>query len=58
METDRKKKIEDLTNIELWEDMVYWVEQAQARSPSFVDEIYSIITKYLVEMKKRLEAQE
>ena len=51
----KKQRIEDLTNIELWEDLVYWVEQAQGRSPSFVDEIYSIITKYLIEMKKRLE---
>ena len=51
----KKKKIEDLTNIELWEDMVHWLGQAQLRSPSFVDEIYIIIKKYLVEMKKRLE---
>ena len=53
----KKKKIEDLTNIELWEDLVYWVEQAHGRSPSFVDEIYSIIAKCLIEMKKRLEEE-
>lgn len=51
----KKKLIEDLTDIELWEDLVYWIEQAQLRSPSFVDEIFLIVKKCLVEMKKRLE---
>ena len=54
-ESKKKSKIEDLTDIELWEDMCYWVEQAQVRSPSFVDEIYSIIYKYLKEMELRLK---
>lgn len=51
----KKKKIEDLTNIELWEDLLYWTEQAQLRSPSFTDDVYSIVYKCLKEMKKRLE---
>lgn len=49
-----KKEPKDLTNIELWEDLCYWVDQAQMRSPSFVDEIFSIIKKCLIEMKGRL----
>ena len=49
------KKIEDLSNIELWEDTIYWVLQAQTRSPSFVDEIYDIIYKCLREMEMRLK---
>ena len=51
----KKKKIEDLTNMEIWEDVVYWVNQAKLRAPSFVDEIFTIIEKYLIELKKRLE---
>lgn len=49
-----KKEIKNLTNMEIWEDMVHWIGQAQLRSPSFNDEIFSIIKKYLIELKKRL----
>jgi len=40
--------------MEIWEDIVYWVDQAKMRSPTFVDEIFTIIEKYLIELKKRL----
>lgn len=49
------KEIPDLTNKEILEDLEYWIYEAQMRSPSFVDEIFDIVRKYIEELKERFK---
>ena len=46
-----EKKIEDLTNKELLEDLHYYVDYAQKQSPSFVDKTFNIVYLYIKELR-------
>jgi len=48
------KEIKDLTDIELLEDIEYYLYNAQLKSPPFVDKTFDIIREYLKEWRKRL----
>jgi hypothetical protein len=50
-----KTRVEELTNLEIIEDLEYYVVYAQYQSPSFVDKAFDIINKYLKELKERFE---
>ncbi len=47
------KTIEDLTNLEIVEDLHYWMLQTQMKSPPFVDEMFEILLGYIFELEKR-----
>lgn len=51
----KQKTIEDLTKIELLEDIEYYLQQTQLKSPSFVDEMFTILRKYTTELTKRIK---
>jgi len=48
------KEIKDLTNLEIVEDIEYYMYNAQMKSPIFVDGTFEIIKNYIKELKKRL----
>jgi len=48
-----EKTIKDLTIKEIIEDLEYYLKQAQIMSPPFVDETFTIINKYIKELKDR-----
>jgi len=49
------KQIKDLTNIEIMEDIKYYLNYAQLQSPSFVDKTFDIIRKYTKELYERFK---
>ena len=49
------KTVQDLTIKELFEDMEYYLNQAQLRSPPFCDNSYTIVRKYITELKVRIK---
>jgi len=52
----KKKTIEELTEIELVEDLEHYIIFANHQTPSFVDPTFIIILKYITELKKRLKS--
>ena len=52
------KELEDLTNIELMEDMGYWIQYAQYQSPTFTDAAYSAIWKAYMVLLERIKKDE
>ena len=48
------KKITDLNNKELFEDLNYYINYAQIQSPNFVDNTFEIVRLYVEEVGKRL----
>ena len=47
------KKIEDLNNKEIFEDIEYYLNYAQVQPPPFVDKTFEIIRGYINELKLR-----
>jgi len=48
------KTVQDLTIKEVFEDLEYYLTQSQLRSPPFCDDNYTIVRKYITELKERL----
>ena len=49
------KTVQDLTIKEVFEDLDYYLNQIQLKSPSFCDSGYDIVRKYVEELKGRIE---
>jgi len=46
-------EIKDLTNLEIVEDIEYYLLETQMMSPSFTDGRFEIIKRYVKELKER-----